>query len=204
MARAAPIRASRRSVTSHSNLERTARRWYTRRRRSIVQACWTVLLVLLSVAVCFFVFRKHLVHESQELPDSARTTSGACSARLGDSIDSIDPLYRPILPVGRPAAPFPVLRDALDTSAECLEDWLYSGEAKCGSKDWKHAAGLDLVWTWVNGSDPRWKDEMQRAAREEGIFSPGFHYRQVRLRLSAHGEGSRTSCSIRCDPSSRP
>jgi hypothetical protein len=199
MARTAPTRAPKRSVTSRTSFERTARRWYITRKPSILRACRIILLVLLSVAICFLLFRKHLIHGLHDLHDasSAPQTAPRCRSRLDDFIDSPDPLYRPFVPVDQPSYPFPILQDSSKTDSRCLEGWLLSGESACRPEEWKHEANLDVVWTWVNGSDPRWKEAMSKAARDEGIFSPGFHYRQVCRCVSADDEENRTSCSIR-------
>lgn len=38
---------------------------------------------------------------------------------------------------------------------------------------------MDVIWLWVNGSDPRWEREMIAARREAGIYSPIHHFRCV-------------------------
>jgi hypothetical protein len=120
-----------------------------------------------------------------------------CIPRSGDGIDSLDPLYRPHIPLEPPSPPFPVLSPTSRAEGRCLEIWLTAGETECGSQEWKHSDRLDAVWTWVNGSDSRWDQAMIEAAKEEGIYSPGFHYRQVCPTPGAHDEESKMNCNTR-------
>ena len=155
-----------------SRFERSARRWYIRRKQSILFGC---RIVLLAIGTTFLLSRLWTTR------DTAVTTKAPshCIPRPGDFKDSADPLYRSYIPLDPPTPPFPVLTPAAEVPIECLEEWIVKGRTSCKPTDL--ASRLDAVWSWVNGSDPRWKQELSRASKEEGIFSPGFHYRQVTL-----------------------
>ena len=100
--------------------------------------------------------------------------------RLGDdTLDSLDPLYRPFKPLPPPESPFPRLRPTRFLPPRCLEQWFANGETNCGQKELGEEEKLDVIWLWVNGSDPRWEREMIAARREAGIYSPIHHFRCV-------------------------
>jgi hypothetical protein len=155
-----------------SRFERPARRWYIRRKQSILFGC---RIVLLGIGTAFVLSRLWTTR------NTTQTTKAPlhCTPRPGDFEDSSDPLYRSYIPLGPPTPPFPVLTSASEVPTECLEEWIVKGHTSCQPSDL--ASRLDAVWSWVNGSDPRWKQELSIASKEEGIFSPGFHYRQVTL-----------------------
>lgn len=103
--------------------------------------------------------------------------------RLGDdTIDSLNPLYRPFKPLPPPESPFPRLRPTRFLPPRCLEQWFANGEMNCGQKELGEEEKLDVIWLWVNGSDPRWEKEMIAARREAGIYSPIHHFRCVGFR----------------------
>jgi hypothetical protein len=167
-----PARTSRRPVVNtpgKSRVERSARRWYLRQRGKIVYGC---RIVLLSVATVFIVTRI-LTSDTKDTINSTPTRH--CIPRVGDFQDSSDPLYRPYVPLEPPSAPFPVLAAAPEVPVSCLEDWILTGRTECEASELE--SRLDVVWTWVNGSDLKWKQEMAKAMEEEGVFSPGFHFR---------------------------
>jgi len=168
-----PQRTSSRSnagTPGKSRFERSARRWYIRRKQSILFGCRIVFLV---IGTAFLLSRLLTTHDTTETTKA----SPSCTPRPGDFADSADPLYRSYIPLDPPSPPFPVLTPASQVSIECLEEWIVTGRTSCKPMDL--ASRLDAVWSWVNGSDSRWKQELSRASNEEGIFSPGFHYRHV-------------------------
>lgn len=94
-----------------------------------------------------------------------------------DSLDSLDPRYRPLAPLAQPNAPFPRLRPTRFLPSRCLEAWLAEGELICDTDELGPEETLDATWLWVNGSDRRWKDEMVYWRQQEGIYSPEHHFR---------------------------
>ena len=94
-----------------------------------------------------------------------------------DTLDSLDPLYRPFSPLDPPEAPFPRLRPTRFLPPDCLEQWFADGETSCGAQELGSEETLDATWLWVNGSDPRWKRSMVRALHAEGVYSPEHHFR---------------------------
>lgn len=188
-----PARTGRRAVVNtpgKTKFERSARRWYTRKKPSILYGCRVVTLSVITVMI-------FLQYWTQDKPQKV-TPSLHCIPRTGDFQDSSEPLYRSYIPLDPPKPPFPVLVSAPDVSIDCLEEWIATGRTSCGASELD--TSLDLIWTWVNGSDARWKEELSRVSKEEGIFSPGFHFRQV-VNLMQLMTGSRMSCSTRCDQS---
>ena len=100
--------------------------------------------------------------------------------RLGDdSVDSVDARYRPFRPLEPPEAPFPRLRPTRFLPSRCLEQWYSEGETTCGAAELGAEERLDATWLWVNGSDPRWRDSMVAARRQDKVYSPEHHFRQV-------------------------
>ena len=95
-----------------------------------------------------------------------------------DSLDSVDPRWRPLSPLAPPDAPFPRLRptrlrraawsSGLRTARCCA-----ARRSSVPRKNW------DAIWLWVNGSDHRWRDSMVHWRAEEGIYSPEHHFRWV-------------------------
>ena len=101
------------------------------------------------------------------------------SNRPGDSLDSVDPRYRPHLPLDPPDAPFPRLRPTRFLSPRCMEQWFADGETSCGAAELGKEEQLDAVWLWVNGTDPRWRATLIQARKESGVYSPEHHFRYV-------------------------
>jgi 3-O-alpha-D-mannopyranosyl-alpha-D-mannopyranose xylosylphosphotransferase len=99
--------------------------------------------------------------------------------RVGDDLDSRDPRYRPVIALPPPDAPFPRLRPTRSLPDHCLESWFLHGTTDCGRHDVGPEEKLDATWTWVNGSDGRWRAEMEYWRREAGIYSPDQHFRYV-------------------------
>jgi hypothetical protein len=168
-----PQRTSNRSQTGtpgKTRFERATRRWYIRRKQSILFGC---RIVILSIITAFLLSRLWTTRDTT----STTISDIRCTPRPRDFEDSSDPLYRTYIPLDPPSIPFPVLAPAPKVPIACLEEWIVNGRTDCKSADL--TSRLDAVWSWVNGSDPRWKQEMTRAMSEEGIFSPGFHFRQV-------------------------
>jgi len=167
-----PARTGRRAIVNtpgKTKLERSARRWYIRKKPSILYGCKVLTLSVITVVI-------FLQYWTQDKPQKV-TPSLHCIPRTGDFQDSSDPLYRSYIPLDPPKSPFPVLVSAPDVSIDCLEEWIATGRTSCGAPELD--ISLDLIWTWVNGSDAKWKEELSRVSKEEGIFSPGFHFRQV-------------------------
>jgi len=94
-----------------------------------------------------------------------------------DSLDSVDPRYRPFSPLPAADAPFPRLRPTRFLPSRCLEQWFADGETTCGGLDLGKEERLDATWLWVNGSDSRWRDSMVHWTDVEGVYSPEHHFR---------------------------
>jgi len=94
-----------------------------------------------------------------------------------DSLDSVDPRYRPLKPLGPPDSPFPRLRPTRILPPRCLEQWFADGETSCGAAEMGEEEKLDATWLWVNGSDPRWREDMVRARKEARVYSAEHHFR---------------------------
>lgn len=168
-----PRRTANRSIPGtpgKTRFERSVRRWYRRRKQSILNGCRIVLLI---IGTTFLISR---LRTKQDTTNKAKPLT-RCASRPGDFQDSSDPLYRIYIPLDPPSPPFPVLGPDSQIPIDCLEEWIVTGRTGCEPKHLESC--LDAVWSWVNGSDPRWKQELSRASSEEGIFSPGFHFRQV-------------------------
>ena len=100
------------------------------------------------------------------------------SLRAGDDwLDSIDPRYRPFLPLSPPDSPFPRLRPTRFLAPRCLEQWFSDGETLCGKAELGEEEKLDATWLWVNGTDERWRKSMLHWREREGVFSPEHHFR---------------------------
>lgn len=119
-----------------------------------------------------------------------------------DWLDSVDSRYRTLVPLQEPPAPFPQLRPTRFLPPQCLESWFIDGTTSCGKADLGPEDTLDAAWLWVNGSDQRWRDEMEHWKRDEGIYSPEQHFRSVhsvaalcaRLTLPGTSMSSSTLC----------
>lgn len=98
--------------------------------------------------------------------------------RPGDAYNSPNRLYRPFRPLASPQAPFPRLRPTRFLPPKCLESWFANGEILCGRQQLGPEEMLDVTWLWVNGSDPRWQEEMVRVRKEKQIYSPDHHFRE--------------------------
>lgn len=94
-----------------------------------------------------------------------------------DSQDSPHPLYRALVPLGPPAAPFPRLERTRMLPPACMESWFMHGELRCDAEAVGPEEKLDVTWLWVNGSDMRWREEREHWQRHHGIHSPDFHFR---------------------------
>ena len=141
-------------------------------------AIWVVGLGAIYV-VLNTLFRPHSSTEHRAAPDDGITINNtrSCVPRVGQNIAGHDRYLRPHLTVGRPPSPFPRLEAAPSLPLACLDKWIGHGSVGCRGSSAGSDLKMDVVWTWVNGSDPRWKEAMRAASQEEGIFSPGFHYR---------------------------
>ena len=98
-----------------------------------------------------------------------------------DWLDSVDPRYRPFLPLQPPDSPFPRLRPTRFLPPRCLEQWFSDGETLCGKVELGEEEKLDATWLWVNGTDERWRESMLLWREREGVYSPEHHFRQVDL-----------------------
>jgi hypothetical protein len=105
------------------------------------------------------------------------SVQAACITRVGQGIAGLDDHLRPHVTLDRPSSPFPRLLATPSLPLHCLDEWIAQGKHSCKGRSAGSDLKLDIVWTWVNGSDVRWKDAMRRASQEEGVFSPGFHFR---------------------------
>ncbi|KLT42836.1 hypothetical protein CC85DRAFT_285184 [Cutaneotrichosporon oleaginosum] len=101
----------------------------------------------------------------------------SASQRPGDALDSRDPRYRALVTLPPSPAPFPLLRPTRSLPIHCLESWFLDGTTSCGKHDAGPEVKLDATWTWVNGSDGRWRSEMEYWRGEAGIYSPDQHFR---------------------------
>lgn len=94
-----------------------------------------------------------------------------------DSLDSVDQRYRPLIPLEAQPPPFPLLQPTRFLPAHCLESWFLDGSTNCSRADLGAEETLDATWLWVNGSDPRWRAELEHWKKAEGIYSPEHHFR---------------------------
>jgi hypothetical protein len=58
-----------------------------------------------------------------------------------------------------------------------MESWFADGEMFCSRKEIGPEDMLDVTWLWVNGSDTRWKEGLDKASKQAGIVSPARHFR---------------------------
>ena len=85
---------------------------------------------------------------------------------LEDIAFRINPAYQPSyiaipVPDALPPAAHPRIRPVRELPTECLERYYASG---LSCHDGKGPVPMDIVWTWVNGSDPLFLDARERAA----------------------------------------
>ncbi|KAL7417606.1 hypothetical protein BDY24DRAFT_375433 [Mrakia frigida] len=59
---------------------------------------------------------------------------------------------------------------------ECLERWIGRGES-CLRESLEGKVVVDIVWTWVNGTDPQWLEQFKRYAEEANVDVPFKHFR---------------------------
>ncbi|RPD56204.1 hypothetical protein L226DRAFT_535831 [Lentinus tigrinus ALCF2SS1-7] len=91
----------------------------------------------------------------------------------------VNPLYQPSyiaipVPDFLPDAARPKLRPVRDLPTECLEQYYVSG-LPC--HDGQGPVPMDVIWTWVNGSDPLFIDSRTRAANSYAKDDP---YRPIK------------------------
>ncbi|RSH79984.1 Xanthine phosphoribosyltransferase 1 [Apiotrichum porosum] len=94
-----------------------------------------------------------------------------------DSLDSLDPRYRPFAPIP-PPSPFPRLRPTRFLPKHCMESWFMDGEITCTPEELGEEDTLDATWLWVNGSDSRWAGEMATWRKVHNVYSPERHFRE--------------------------
>lgn len=132
----------------------------------------------------------------------AGADSAICVPRAGEGIVGLNRHLRPHVTIDRPSSPYPQLAAGPSLPLQCLEDWLSQGVASCYGPSAGANMKLDVVWTWVNGSDSRWKEVKSLASQEEGIFSPGFHFRCV-CRFYNRNSGLMSAVEIKTSSVSR-
>ncbi len=91
----------------------------------------------------------------------------------------VNPLYQPSyiaipVPDSLPDAARPKLRPVRDLPTECLEHYYVSG-LPC--HDGQGPVPMDVIWTWVNGSDPLFIDSRTHAANSYAKDDP---YRPIK------------------------
>jgi 3-O-alpha-D-mannopyranosyl-alpha-D-mannopyranose xylosylphosphotransferase len=114
-----------------------------------------------------------------------------------DSLDSMDPRYRPFLPLSPPYSPFPRLRPTRFLPSRCLEQWFADGETLCGEAELGGEEKLDATWLWVNGSDERWRERACcNGASRKGSILPSITFGMSSEETGAHKhQGAERSCS---------
>ncbi|TFK86284.1 hypothetical protein K466DRAFT_493131 [Polyporus arcularius HHB13444] len=131
---------------------------YFSRRRAILA------LVAASSVITLFVFLKLSLASQDEF----------------DEIEfHVNPLYQPSyiaipVPDSLPDAARPKLRPVRDLPTECLEHYYVSG-LPC--HDGQGPVPMDVIWTWVNGSDPLFIDSRTHAANSYAQDDP---YRPIK------------------------
>lgn len=90
--------------------------------------------------------------------------------------DSVDPLHRPFAPLAQDPH-FPLLKPTRFLPAACLESWMADGKLECERDTLGAEDTLDIIWLWVNGSDPRWQDEFEHWHKHHKIDSAVRHFR---------------------------
>lgn len=114
------------------------------------------------------------------------------------SVTDIFDSYQLFLPFSKtPSSPLSSSNPSLTTSIlsvpilddECLESWIGNGRSCANGKERRKEVELDVVWTWVNGSDPLWHHQYHHYSTEatmpRGWGSPLKHYRNKdELRLA--------------------
>lgn len=134
-----------------------------------------------------------------------------CESLSGpDNVTSF-PCSKLCFAVGGPPPPFPLLGASPSLPLSCLDDWLSTGTSTCTGAPSGERLKLDVVWTWVNGSDERWRNIMRKSSQEEGVFSPGFHYRSANALADKRDRsipltfsGIKTSCNTLSAQCSKP
>lgn len=135
------------------------------------------LLSLFAVSLAFWVVRSYFSRTSEA---DKPTANARQFVRKGeDWLDSVNPLYRVLVPLEAPPSPFPVLQRTRMLPPRCMENWFLRGDMTCSPADMGEEDKLDVTWLWVNGSDTRWSDEMIYWRRHHDIYSPEFHFRCV-------------------------
>ncbi|ORX35916.1 hypothetical protein BD324DRAFT_629532 [Kockovaella imperatae] len=94
-----------------------------------------------------------------------------------DNLDSLDSRWRPFAPL-EPPFPFPSLKPTRFLPDHCMSDWFLHGETNCTSEEVGPEERLDAVWFWVNGTDPRWLQQMQKWKVDLNVSTPEKHYRE--------------------------
>lgn len=108
----------------------------------------------------------------------ARASRDPLSRKGSDALDSVDPAYRPFVPLDAPDPPFPRLLPTKSLPSQCLDRWFSEGELVCDADEVGAEEKVDATWLWVNGSDPRWRESMEKWRAQEGIYSPEHHFRE--------------------------
>ncbi len=128
------------------------RSYFTRKRAIIALVAATSLVTLL-------VFLRHSNSQDDDDDDSFWPINWA-----------YQPSYIAIpVPDTLPPAARPKLRPVRDLPSACLEQYYASG-LPC--HDGRGPVPMDILWTWVNGSDPLFVDARQRAAESYGEDDP--------------------------------
>lgn len=78
------------------------------------------------------------------------------------------------VPAALPPATYPRLRPVRDLPAHCLDAYYASGQL---CHDSYGPIPMDVLWTWVNGSDPLFADARERAIKS---FQPDDPYRPLK------------------------
>ncbi|KAL7279706.1 hypothetical protein ACG7TL_006113 [Trametes sanguinea] len=133
------------------------RTYFTRRRAEYAFVVTIALLVLLKTAV----HRDDSFYEADETLDIP-----------------VNPDYQPSyiavpVPPGLPSSALPKLRPVRDLPSHCLDTHYISGKL---CHDTLGPASMDVVWTWVNGSDPLFAKAKERALANVDPHDP---YRPV-------------------------
>ncbi|GMK56901.1 hypothetical protein CspeluHIS016_0307410 [Cutaneotrichosporon spelunceum] len=142
-----------------------------------VRASRRRLLLALAVAATLWLLylsHSHPRHSGPHSPQAPEPPSPD-PQRPGDGADSPDPRYRVLAPLP-PSRRLPQPRAV---PIHCLESWFVEGTATCGKHEMGPEERLDVTWIWVNGSDARWRAEMDAHRAEEGIYSPEQHFRDL-------------------------
>ncbi|KLT40218.1 hypothetical protein CC85DRAFT_322156 [Cutaneotrichosporon oleaginosum] len=118
-------------------------------------------------------FRRPEVHDTNAIAYA----NTAPTERPEDWRDSVDPLHRAFEPLRQPPF-FPRLKPTRFLPPTCLESWFADGKLECDHALLGDQDTLDIVWLWVNGSDPRWQQEFEYWHKHHGINSAVRHFRE--------------------------